>query len=82
MSPHICVPGPTHQFARGGYGAKPRDEPRGEEGRNILYHVAALAIMLVDPWMSLPFMAMAHGQSLSPAGEPYALSLSVRVPTG
>jgi hypothetical protein len=42
---------------------------------NILYHVAALAIMLVDPWMSLPFMAMAHGQSLSPAGEPYALSL-------
>ena len=32
--------------------------------------------MLVDPWMSLPFMAMAHGQSLSPAGEPYALSLS------
>jgi hypothetical protein len=40
--------------------------------RDILYHVAAQAIMLVDPWImdvTSPIHAhMAHGQSLSPAG--------------
>ena len=42
-------------------------QPRGE-GRNIIYHVAALAIMpVVDPWRSSDLIH-GHGQSLSPAG--------------
>ena len=42
-------------------------QPRGE-GRNIIYHVAALAIMpVVDPWRWNDLIH-GHGQSLSPAG--------------